>query len=253
MKSQKHCHYEVDRYRFTEAEYLGLEKIEGDFRFERITAIPEGFNPNVIGSLYFSRVTDIPFDFTPVCQYLEMPALTHVPAHFKPAVKLLILNNVRVVDPEFQPRCEHLYMGSITKLPDNFSIKLRGNLCLSGLIETPLNFKAVVGGDLHLYGVSKMNSGFDIQVDGKLIFKSLTKAPGGGTFRVKGNIDFYNLKGVSEEFQCSDQTQIVLINTPSEIIDLLKSQKLNTGRLNHEIGSFFNISNPQLKFHKFAI
>jgi hypothetical protein len=48
MKEQQEF---LERYDLTERQFLGIDKIEGSLHLYRLTSIPKGFNPTVVGRL----------------------------------------------------------------------------------------------------------------------------------------------------------------------------------------------------------
>jgi len=120
----------------------------------RLTSIPEGFNPTVGEGLYLNRLTSIPEGFNPtVGGYLDLSGLTSIPQGFNPTVG------------------GTLDLNSLTSIPEGFNPTVGGSLHLGGLT---CDFTKLVGpvmwGDKY------------IKADG--IFTEIISVRG-GVFRVK--------------------------------------------------------------------
>ena len=115
----------------------GVVTVGGSLHLNRLTSIPEGFNPTVGGDLWLDRLTSIPKGFNPtVGGYLDLRGLTSIPEGFNPTVG------------------GSLWLNRLTSIPEGFNPTVGGSLDLSGLTSIPEGFNPTVGGDLHLSGLS---------------------------------------------------------------------------------------------------
>jgi len=98
----------------------GRKYCSNSLSMDRLTSIPEGFNPNVRFNLYLNGLTRVPEDFKPtVGGDLHMPSLTSVPESFNPKVGgCLILTGVSQLPKLFHPRVKKfISCASIVYLP----------------------------------------------------------------------------------------------------------------------------------------
>jgi hypothetical protein len=76
----------IKKYDLTEGQFNGTEKIGGSL-VSRHNSIPEGFNPNLGGSLWLGSLKSIPEGFNPnVGGSLWLSSLKSIPEGFNPTV-----------------------------------------------------------------------------------------------------------------------------------------------------------------------
>ena len=139
-----------------------------------LTAIPDGFNPTVGGSLDLRSLTAIPDGFNPtVGGSLYLMSLTAIPDGFNPTVG------------------GNLDLSALTAIPDGFNPTVGGDLYLSALTAIPDGFNPTVGGDLYLSALTAIPDGFNPTVGGYLELKNSSKYIGATVNEVKVNRNYF--------------------------------------------------------------
>ena len=221
-----------ERFNITEEQFYGREEIKGNLFLynNRLTSLPEGFNPTVGGSLYLNnnqltslpdgfnptvggslflngnRLTSLPDGFNPTVGgglFLNGNRLTSLPDGFNPTVggSLFLHNNQLTSLPEgFNPTVGgdlYLHNNQLTSLPEGFNPTVGGDLYLynNRLTSLPDGFNPTVGGNLYLYGnrLTSLPDGFNPTVGGDLYLSGnqLTSLPEGFNPTVGGNLYLY--------------------------------------------------------------
>lgn len=236
----------IDGYKFSKEQYYGDEVIDYSLQFKTLTTIPAGFKPVVSGDISFDAVTEITAGFDPICYSLDFVALKHAPACLRPISMSLFLNAIESVEIGFQPVCEYLHMDNIRVLPDNYSIQAGGYINLKNLVETPFNFNIIAGREIHLDSVIKINPGLDLTTKSYLSLNALEDIPSHAIFKVGSHIDFFNLKTISPDFNCSDNTNLCFIDKAVKSIENIKSQEFTNISVSYEMGNIISVHNPDL-------
>jgi len=151
--------------------FMSGKEYPGSFDLNRLTSIPNGFNPTIGGSLRLKRLTSIPSGFNPtVGGDLRLDSLTSIPSGFNPTVG------------------GNLCLNSLTSIPSGFNPTVRGDLNLSGLTSIPSDFNPTVGGNLYLDGLTSILSNFNPTVGGNLWLEGLKSIPDSVQKNVKGEV-----------------------------------------------------------------
>ena len=141
---------------------------------------PQGFplTINVSGSLDLSSVTALPEGFAPqVGVSLNLSSVAALPEGFAPKVS------------------GNLYLSSVTALPEGFSPKLGGSLDLGSVTALPKGFAPQVGGYLNLRSVTGLPKGFSPKVGDSLNLSSVAALPEGFAPKVGGYLHLDSYKG----------------------------------------------------------
>ena len=105
----------------------------GSFDLNRLTSIPNGFNPTVGGDLYLDGLTIIPDGFNPtVGRSLYLRGLTIIPDGFNPTVGgNLFLRGLTSIPSGFNPTVgANLWLVGLTSIPDSVRKNVKGVVCL---------------------------------------------------------------------------------------------------------------------------
>jgi len=143
----------------------------GSFDLNRLTSIPNGFNPTVGGDLYLDGLTSIPSGFNPtVGGNLWLEGLTSIPSDFNPTVGGdLYLDGLTIIPDGFNPTVgRSLYLRGLTIIPDGFNPTVGGSLWLRNLTSLPSGFNPTVGGNLWLEGLKSIPDSVQKNVKGKV-------------------------------------------------------------------------------------
>ena len=118
-----------EKTRITIDQFYGKVTVGGSLSLNRLTSIPEGFNPTVGWYLDLSSLTSIPKGFNPtVGGSLDLGSLTSIPKGFNPTVG------------------GSLYLGSLTSIPKGFNPTVGGDLSLGSGLKS--NYKRLPNGYL---------------------------------------------------------------------------------------------------------
>ena len=133
--------------------FMSGKEYPGSFDLNRLTSIPNGFNPTIGGSLRLKRLTSIPSGFNPtVGGDLRLDSLTSIPSGFNPTVGVdLWLEGLKSIPSGFNPTVGgDLYLDSLTSIPSGFNPTVGGNLCLNSLTSIPDSVRQNVTGKVYL-------------------------------------------------------------------------------------------------------
>jgi len=171
----------LSKHEITEAQFSGKEKVDASWDFGNQASIPEGFNPNLTGSLILGHVKKLPKGFSPtVNRELDLRALELIPEGFNPKLGKdtdLHLGNLKELPEGFRleiPGNLYLYKA---KLPEGFNLKVGGDLRLDYQKSIPKGFNPKVGRNLDLSGLESIPEGFNPEVKGDLLLNSIKTLP----------------------------------------------------------------------------
>lgn len=205
----------------TKEQFTGKEEVNDDLDLRGFKYIPEGFNPQVKGSLWMDNVVELPEGFSPtVGEGLFLNNLTTLPEGFNLTIGGdLDLDSLTMLPEGFNPTVGgSLYLSSLTTIPTGFCPKIGYNLSLDNVRELPEDFAPNVPGNLYLHKITTLPKGFNPTVDGclylgittipegfnpnarSLNLNAVTSIPEGFNLVVKENLNMQSLKTVPRNF-----------------------------------------------------
>lgn len=137
-----------------ESQFSGKTKIEKDL-YINTKFIPDGFNPNVVGSISIKHDVDLPKGFSPIVSgALQMKEVTKIPENFKPVIG------------------QYLNAMSVKSVGEGFAPQVGTRLFLNSLKELPRGFAPSVGDDMLIYSLYSQSGIFDLSGVKEITIKS---------------------------------------------------------------------------------
>lgn len=203
--------YQVGHLTLTYDQFVGNEPLYGVY-LTKLTEIPEGFNPTVIGTLHMPVARVVPKGFNPkVTGDLYLSRVVELPEDFAPLVTgSLHLDNVTELPRGFNPTVgRSLLLGSLKEIPEWWIKPVVPDwLNLNSVYKVPPTFKPIVGGRLDLPNAIDLPDDFGLVVGGGLDLRSIYILPRAFHPTVGGTLNLFTVKGLHDGFKPKVQYEI---------------------------------------------